>query len=149
MKIVLQRVISAKVSIDKKVVGTIQKGYVLLLGVAEYDSKTDVDTLVDKIIHLRIMNDENHKMNVSLKDVNGEILLVSQFTLLADIKGGRRPSFIHAAKPEKAKELYEYCIDRFKEAGIENIQTGRFGEYMFVDLVNDGPVTICIDSVDF
>lgn len=146
MRALIQRVTSGKVTINNQITGQIGKGYVILLGVKAGDSGKEADFLVEKIINLRVMSDENGKMNLSIKDINGEILVISQFTLYADITGGRRPLFIQAAKPELAKHLYLYFIDKLKEAGIKNVQTGEFGAYMSVEIVNDGPVTIMIES---
>ena len=146
MKALIQRVTKSKVIIDRKVVGEIGKGYVILLGVKEGDSEKEADLIASKIINLRVMSDENDKMNLSIKDADGEILVVSQFTLYADTTGGRRPSFIRAAKPEEANRLYLYFIDQLKKLGVKNVQTGEFGAYMTVEIVNDGPVTIMLDS---
>ncbi len=146
MKVLIQRVTKAKVTINEKVVGQIGCGYVILMGVKEGDSEKEADYLVEKIINLRVMSDENDKMNLSILDVSGEILVVSQFTLYADTTSGRRPSFINAAKPEIAKHLYFYFIDELKSSGIKNVQTGEFGAYMTVEIINDGPVTIMMDT---
>ncbi|OGG14530.1 D-tyrosyl-tRNA(Tyr) deacylase [Candidatus Gottesmanbacteria bacterium RIFCSPHIGHO2_01_FULL_39_10] len=153
MRALLQRVSSGKVSlpagrqgINTKVVGEIGKGYVILLGVKEGDSEKEADLLAEKVVNLRVMSDKENKMNLAIKDVEGEILVVSQFTLYADLSAGRRPSFVHAAKPEVAKKLYEYFIAKLKSLGIKNVQTGEFGAYMEVVIVNDGPVTIMMDS---
>jgi D-tyrosyl-tRNA(Tyr) deacylase len=146
MKALIQRVTKSKVIIDRKVVGEIGKGYVILLGVKEGDSEKEADLIAEKIINLRVMSDENDKMNLSIKDADGEILVVSQFTLYADTTGGRRPSFIRAAKPELAEKLYLYFIDKLKQLGVKNVQTGEFGAYMTVEIVNDGPVTIMLDT---
>lgn len=149
MKVLIQRVTKAKVIINEKVVGQIGCGYVILMGVKEGDSEKEADLLIEKIINLRVMNDENDKMNLSIKDVSGEILVVSQFTLYADTSGGRRPSFINAAKPDIAKHLYQYFVDKLKSSGIKNVQTGEFGAYMTVEIINNGPVTIMMDSDDY
>lgn len=146
MKALIQRVTAGKVRINDKVIGSIEKGYVILLGIKEGDSEKEADLLAEKIINLRVMSDENDKMNLSIKDADGEILVVSQFTLYADTTGGRRPSFIRAAKPELAEKLYLYFIDKLKQLGVKNVQTGEFGAYMTVEIVNDGPVTIMLDS---
>lgn len=146
MKVVLQRVLSSHVTIEGKIVSEIKKGYTLLLGVEENDTETDVDVLVQKIVNLRIANDESKKMNKSILDINGEILVVSQFTLVADTSSGRRPSFLHAAKPEKAKALYEYFVLALKKFPLKKVANGEFGAYMEVSLVNDGPVTILLES---
>ncbi|MBI4991445.1 D-tyrosyl-tRNA(Tyr) deacylase [Candidatus Gottesmanbacteria bacterium] len=146
MKALLQRVLTGKVSISGKVIGEIGKGYVILLGVKTGDSEKEADLMASKIVNLRIMSDENDKMNKSILDVAGEILVVSQFTLYADTTGGRRPSFIKAAKPDVADHLYQYFVDKLKKLGVKNVQTGEFGAYMSVEIVNDGPVTIMLDS---
>jgi D-tyrosyl-tRNA(Tyr) deacylase len=147
MKVVIQRVSSASVSVNSKVIATIEKGYLLLIGISSNDTKSDAEWLVKKIVNLRIFNDSEDKMNLSIKDINGGCLCISQFTLHAKTKKGNRPSFIHAAKPTIAIPLYEYFIEQMKEE-IENIQTGEFGADMQVSLVNDGPVTIVIDTED-
>lgn len=145
MRIVVQRVKSASVSIDKSIVGNINSGFLVLLGIKSTDCKQDVDYLVKKLTNLRIFSDQNEKMNLSLKDVNGELLIVSQFTLYGDCKDGNRPSFIESAKPDVAIPLYEYFIEECKKI-IPVVQTGKFGADMQVSLTNDGPVTIIIDS---
>ena len=144
MKAVIQRVTKANVSIDGEVVGKIDKGYLVLLGVTHEDDKPVVDRIVKKMIGLRIFADENGKTNLSLKDVNGQLLIVSQFTLYADTRHGNRPGFTNAAKPDKANELYEYFVEKCKEQ-ISIVQTGRFGADMEVSLVNDGPFTIILE----
>ncbi len=146
MRVLIQRVTKGRVCVSSKVVGEIGKGYVILLGVKEGDTKKEADLLAEKTINLRVMSDENDKMNRSILDVSGEILVVSQFTLYADTKGGRRPSFTTAAKPDLAKRLYEYFVDKLKSLGVKSVQTGEFGAYMSVELVNDGPVTIMLDT---
>ena len=145
MKLVVQRVKNAKVDIDNKTVGSIDKGFLVLLGVTHTDTKEVADYLVKKLCNLRVFEDENGKMNLSIKDVNGKLLIVSQFTLYADCTGGNRPSFINAAKPDMANELYEYFCDKCKTTGIE-VQNGIFGADMKVSLLNDGPVTIILDK---
>ena len=145
MRAVVQRVASSKVIVDESTIGEINKGLLILLGVTHEDTSKDVDYLLDKIVNLRIFEDENDKMNLSLKDVNGELLVVSQFTLYGDCRKGRRPNFTNAAKPDLATSLYEAFIDKAKKEGIK-VGTGKFGAHMMVDLVNDGPVTILIDS---
>lgn len=145
MKLVVQRVNNAKVDVDNKTVGSIEKGFLVLLGVTHTDTKELADYLVKKLCNLRVFEDENEKMNLSIKDVNGKLLIVSQFTLYADCTGGNRPSFINAAKPEFANELYEYFCDKCKETGIE-VQKGIFGADMKVNLLNDGPVTIILEK---
>lgn len=145
MRVVLQRVTRASVSVENNLVGKINKGLLILLGITHTDSEEDVKWIVNKISGLRIFPDENGKMNKSIEDVNGEILLVSQFTLYGDSKKGRRPSFIDAAKPDIAIPLYEKVIEAIKIKNI-NIATGIFGADMKVELLNDGPVTLIIDS---
>lgn len=144
MKLVVQRVKNAKVDIEGKTVGAIDKGFLVLLGVTHNDTKDTADYLVKKLCNLRVFEDENQKMNLSLKDVNGKLLIVSQFTLYADCSGGNRPSFVNAAKPEMANELYEYFCNKCKENGVE-VQKGIFGADMKVSLLNDGPVTIILE----
>lgn len=141
MKAVIQRVKYAQVEVDKKVVGKINEGFLILLGVAPDDTKEKADAMVKKITKLRIFEDENEKMNLSIQDIKGELLVVSQFTLYADCSGGNRPSFINAAKPDLANELYEYFVEKCKEI-IPVVQTGIFGAHMEVSLLNNGPVTI-------
>ena len=145
MKIVIQRVSSAKVKKKKKIVGKIDKGFLVLLGITESDTEENADYLVKKLCNLRVFQDENDKMNLSIKDVCGELLIVSQFTLYADCSHGNRPSFINSAKPEIAEPLYEYFVKQCKQY-VDNVQTGVFGAHMKVELVNDGPVTITISS---
>ncbi|WP_326909552.1 D-aminoacyl-tRNA deacylase [Sedimentibacter sp. MB31-C6] len=145
MRSVVQRVKSAKVSVDSKIIGSINHGIMLLLGIENNDDLKDVEYMCDKITNLRIFEDENGKMNKSLIDVKGSILIVSQFTLLGDARKGRRPSFINAAQPELAIPLYENFIQNFKNNGIKT-ETGEFGADMQVELINDGPVTILLDS---
>lgn len=145
MKVVVQRVSESSVTIDGCVQGSIQKGFMVLVGFCPDDTKEIVDKMVDKVIGLRVFEDENGKMNLSLQDVNGSILSISQFTLYADCKKGRRPSFICAAKPDLAIPLYDYFNEKIREHGV-HLQTGIFGADMKVALVNDGPVTILLDS---
>ena len=145
MKFVIQRVSNASVEVDKKIVGKINQGFLVLIGITNSDTKETADILISKLLKLRIFEDENGKMNLSIKDVNGSLLLVSQFTLYASCKKGNRPDFLNAAKPDYANELYEYIIDRCKNENIE-VQTGIFGAEMKVSLLNDGPVTIILDS---
>ena len=141
----IQRVTKAKVSIDNKIYSQIEKGYVILLGIFDFDSQKDIDTLIKRIVNIRIMADKNNKMNLSIKETNNEILVVSQFTLCADTSKGRRPSFIHAKNPKSAEPLYIQFVEKIKEKGIK-IKTGEFGTYMNVEIHNDGPVTITLDS---
>ena len=145
MRAVVQKVSSSKVTVDEEVIGQINHGLLVLLGVTHDDTSKDVDYMVDKVTNLRIFEDENEKMNLSLKDVGGEILAVSQFTLYGDARKGRRPSFSDAARPEVANPLYEEFVEKIKSQGI-NVGTGKFGAHMMVDLTNDGPVTILLDS---
>lgn len=145
MLALIQRVSKGRVVVNGDTYSEIGYGYVILLGIFDEDTKNDVTKLVDKIINLRIMSDEEKKMNRSIVDIKGEILIVSQFTLCADVTGGRRPSFIKAKNPDEAKKLYELMVKRFKEKNIP-VKTGKFGEYMEVQIVNDGPITIIIDS---
>ena len=141
MRAVIQRVKHAQVEVDKKIVGKINEGFLILLGVAPDDTKEKADAMVKKIAKLRIFEDENEKMNLSIQDIKGELLVVSQFTLYADCSGGNRPSFVNAAKPDLANELYEYFVEKCKEV-IPVVQTGIFGAHMEVSLLNNGPVTI-------
>jgi|SRR5579872_2520150 len=145
MRAVLQRVSRAQVSVDEEVVGTIGPGLLVLLGVGRNDAKADAEYLAAKIIGLRIFEDENGKMNLSLAETHGAVLAVSQFTLFGDVRKGRRPSFDEAAPPELARELYEHFVAKIREAGFK-CETGRFQAMMQVELVNDGPVTILLDS---
>lgn len=145
MKVVIQRVNHASVKVEGKITGEIKKGYLILLGVGNSDSEKDCEKLVDKIKGLRIFSDENDKINLSISDVSGEILVVSQFTLYADCKKGNRPSFVNASTPDLAEKLYEYFVKICKERICENIQTGIFGADMKVSLENDGPFTVVIE----
>ena len=146
MKAVIQRVLSASVTIDDQRVGTIPKGMLVLLGIEEADSKEDIEWLTAKIANLRIFDDENGVMNLSVKDIAGEMIVVSQFTLHASTKKGNRPSYIKAAKPDIAIPLYEAFINQMETDLGKKIQTGAFGADMKVALINDGPVTIIIDT---
>lgn len=146
MRAVVQRVKEARVEIEGLIVGEIAKGLLIFLGIGENDTEKDCEYMVNKIVNLRIFSDENALMNLSLADIDGSALVVSQFTLWGDCRKGRRPSFINAAKPGKAKMLYEYFISLMKKKNI-NVATGKFQEMMDVHLVNDGPVTILIDSL--
>lgn len=145
MKFVIQRVKNAQVEVDNNTVGKIDKGFLVLIGVTHTDTKEIADYLVKKLINLRIFENENGKMNLSLKDVDGSILLVSQFTLYANCSEGNRPSFTEAAKPDFANELYEYIISECNKK-INKVETGIFGTDMKVTLVNDGPVTIILEK---
>jgi D-tyrosyl-tRNA(Tyr) deacylase len=146
MKIVLQRVSSASVTIDNKIVADIQKGLLVLVGIEDADNQEDIDWLVGKIVNLRIFDDANHVMNLSVKDINGDIIVVSQFTLHASTKKGNRPSYLKASKPDVAIPLYENFVKRLEVEFAKKVQTGIFGADMKVSLLNDGPVTIIIDS---
>lgn len=145
MKIVIQRVTEANVKVEGKIVGEITKGLLLLIGIDEEDEKTDADWLVQKILNLRIFGDEEGKLNHSVTDISGEILCISQFTLIADYKKGNRPSFIKAAKPDKAIPLFEYFKTEIAKSGLKT-ESGIFGADMKISLLNDGPVTIVMDS---
>lgn len=146
MKAILQRVKFAKVEVDGEVVGEIGNGFLVLLGVAREDDQREAEVLADKIAGLRVFTDENDKMNLSLADIGGEVLVISNFTLCADCSHGRRPSFIAAARPEQAEPLYEYFSQRLRDAGVKKVAQGIFGADMAVSLLNDGPVTIDINS---
>lgn len=148
MKAVLQRVKSAKVKVDGKITGQIEQGFMILLGVEEGDTQKQADALALKISGLRIFTDENDKMNLSLADVDGNVLVVSNFTLCADCSHGRRPSFINAARPETAEPLYEYFCNQLLRNGVNKAEKGVFGADMLVSIENDGPVTLIIDSKD-
>lgn len=145
MKFVIQRVKNAQVDVDNKTVGKIDNGFLVLIGITHTDTKEIADYLVKKLINLRVFEDENRKMNLSLKDINGSLLLVSQFTLYADCSGGNRPSFTEAAKPDFANELYEYIISECKKK-VNKVENGIFGADMKVGLLNDGPVTIILEK---
>lgn len=146
MKAVVQRVTRASVTVDGEIVGKIGKGYLVLFGVGEGDTKADCDRMASKLIKLRIFEDQNGKTNLSIGDVGGEMLVVSQFTLYADCSHGNRPSFTMAAKPDVANELYEYFCERIQESGI-NVQKGIFGADMKVELLNDGPFTVILEDI--
>jgi len=148
MRIVIQRVREASVKINGEIVGEIQQGLLVLLGIEHVDSELDADYLIQKLIHLRIFGDEEGKMNLSVSDISGDLLIVSQFTLFADTKKGNRPSFIRSARPEQAIPLYEYFLSKLKKTFSGKIEKGIFGGDMQVELINDGPVTIIIDSKD-
>ena len=145
MKLVIQRVKNASVEVEEKIVGEIEKGFLVLVGIKTGDTKEQADYLVKKVCNLRIFTDENNKMNLSLKDVNGKLLIVSQFTLYGNCNDGNRPSFIEAAKPEEAIPLYEYFCNECAKKGIE-VEKVIFGADMKVKLLNDGPVTIVIEK---
>ena len=145
MRFVIQRVAHAEVAVNEETIGKIEKGYLVLIGIAETDTREIADKLIRKMIGLRIFEDENGKTNLSLSDVGGSLLLVSQFTLYANCKKGNRPSFIEAGSPEKAEELYEYIITKCK-VSVPVVEQGSFGADMKVSLLNDGPFTILLDS---
>lgn len=145
MKLVVQRVKNSKVTVDNKITGKIEKGFLVLLGVTHTDTKETADFLVKKLCNLRIFTDENDKMNLSIKDIDGELLIVSQFTLYADCKKGNRPSFVDSAKPEMAEELYEYFVEQCRKE-VKKVETGIFGAHMEVELLNSGPVTIILEK---
>ena len=147
MKLIIQRVSHAGVSVNGKIVGAIEKGFLVLIGVCDSDTTETADKLLKKMLNLRIFEDADGKTNLSLKDVNGQLLLVSQFTLYADCKKGNRPSFVKAGSPEHANNLYEYMVTKCREV-CEVVQTGIFGAHMKVDLENDGPFTIILDSTE-
>jgi D-tyrosyl-tRNA(Tyr) deacylase len=147
LKALLQRVTSAAVSVDGKVAGQIGQGFLILLGVAGDDSEKDADYLTEKVVNLRVFSDDNSKFNLSALQVSAGLLVISQFTLMADVRKGRRPSFTLAAPPDMAETLYNYFVRRISETGL-NVQTGIFGAHMLVSIVNDGPVTIMLDSKD-
>lgn len=147
MKLVVQRVKEAKVVVNEEIVGEINQGFMVLLGVAPTDTKNIADFLVQKLTNLRVFEDENEKMNLSIKDIDGELLIVSQFTLYADCSHGNRPSFVGtAAEPKMANELYEYFVEQCKKQNIKKVNTGKFGADMQVTLQNDGPVTIILEK---
>lgn len=145
MRAVVQRVNFSSVIVDDKIVGEIKKGFNVLLGVEDGDSAQDVAYMAEKIVNLRIFEDPDEKMNLSLLDVGGEMLCISQFTLLGDCRKGRRPSFITAARPETANALYESFVETVRQMGV-HVQTGEFQTHMIVDIQNDGPVTVLVDS---
>ena len=146
MKAVIQRVLNAKVTVDNTVTGEIGKGFLVLLGVMNTDTEEEMKLMAKKVAQLRVFEDENEKMNLSLDQIGGSVLVVSQFTLCADVSHGRRPSIIMSAPPEKANRLYEAFVRELHTWGIENVQTGIFGADMAVELLNDGPVTIIMDT---
>ncbi len=147
MKFVIQNVLNASVSVDQKIVGQINQGYVVFIGISNDDNEETANKMIQKMLNLRIFQDENDKTNLSLEQISGELLLISQFTLYADCKHGNRPSFIKAGKPEHAQKLYNYIIEQCKMK-VPNVQTGIFGADMKVSLTNDGPFTIVLDSTE-
>ena len=147
MRFVIQRVKYASVKVDGEIVGKIDKGFMVLIGVEDNDTQVIADKMISKLVNMRIFEDENDKLNLSLNDVNGGLLLISQFTLYANCKKGNRPSFVDAGKPDMANEMYEYIISECKKS-IPLVERGIFGADMKVELLNDGPVTIILDSKD-
>lgn len=147
MKAIVQRSTGAKVNVDNETIGEIEYGLVVLIGITETDTDADIEAIVQKLIHLRIFEDEAGKLNLSLLDVGGSVLSISQFTLYADIRKGRRPSFVKAAHPDKAMVLYELFNESIREKGIK-VETGQFGAMMEVSLTNHGPVTIILETED-
>ncbi|MBP1947642.1 D-aminoacyl-tRNA deacylase [Virgibacillus litoralis] len=147
MKAVIQRANNASVSVAEDVIGEIDNGFVVLLGVTHEDTEEDAVYLVNKLVNLRVFEDENEKMNLSLKDVSGQVLSISQFTLFADTRKGRRPNFLHAAKPDHANKLYQHFNQLVQQQGVR-VETGEFGEMMNIKLTNQGPVTVILDSKD-
>lgn len=147
MRFVIQRVQHANVSVDGQIIGAINKGLLVFIGVTHSDTREIADKMVKKLVNMRIFQDENDKTNLALQDVNGQLLLISQFTLYADCKKGNRPSFVNAGKPDMANELYEYIIKCCKES-VPIVEKGSFGADMKIDLLNDGPFTIVLDSDD-
>lgn len=145
MRVLVQRSLSSRVSVDDKVIGSIPKGFVLLVGFSKEDTISDIEYCVQKIKKLRIFNDENNQMNLSIDDIEGQILSISQFTLYGDVTKGNRPSFIEAMSYEEAKKMYEVFNQKLKEKGLK-VETGEFGADMQVEITNDGPVTIWIES---
>jgi D-tyrosyl-tRNA(Tyr) deacylase len=145
LKALIQRVTKAAVTVDGEVVGKIGQGFVVLIGIANEDSEKDIDYLVDKIAQLRIFSDADGKFNISALEIGGEMLVISQFTLLADTRKGRRPSFIGAAPPQQAEHLFNLFVERLRNTGLK-VETGRFQQHMLVEIHNDGPVTIMLDS---
>jgi D-tyrosyl-tRNA(Tyr) deacylase len=145
MRAVVQRVSKAQVSVDSKIVGSIEKGLVVYIGVGKEDTNSDIDYLADKVAGLRIFEDDNEKMNLSVQDIEGDVLAISQFTLYGDVRKGKRPSFTDSAEPLIGNEFYEHFIDKLENMGI-NVQRGIFGAHMEVSYINDGPVTILLDS---
>lgn len=146
MKAVIQRVLNASVEVDGEIVGSCNEGFLVLVGAAEGDTVEDAEILARKTANLRVFCDENDKMNLSVLDIGGEILAISQFTLLADVKKGNRPSFINAMEPTKANELYETYCEKLREAGVKKVDKGVFGADMKVNIINNGPVTIIYDT---
>lgn len=147
MRLVVQRVAHASVTVEGQVLGKIEKGYMVLIGIEDADTEAIADKMIQKLLNLRVFEDGEGKMNLSIRDVDGGLLLISQFTLYADCRKGNRPSFVNAGKPEMAKRLYEYMINKCKEEMVV-VEQGEFGADMKVELLNDGPVTIILDSAE-
>ena len=145
MRFVIQVVDNAKVEVDGKTIGSVDKGYLVLAGVGQGDTKEIADKMVKKLVQLRIFKDENGKTNLSVKDVGGQILMISQFTLYADMRKGNRPNFLNAAAPDEASALFDYIVDSVRQE-IDVVETGEFGAHMIVSLVNNGPFTVILDS---
>jgi D-aminoacyl-tRNA deacylase len=145
LRVVLQRVKSASVAVEDEMISEVGPGLLLFVGVAVSDGEAEADWLAEKLAGLRLFNDEEGKMNLSVRDVGGEVLAVSQFTLLADTKKGKRPSFASAAPPEEAEPLFDYLCERLRASGVVSVKTGSFGAMMSVALINDGPVTIVLE----
>lgn len=145
MRVIVQKVLSSRVTVDNELIGSIDKGFNLLIGFCKEDTLEDLKYMSDKILNLRVFEDEDDKLNLSLLDVNGDILAISQFTLYGDCRKGRRPNFMNAMGGEEANKLYEEFVDILKKSGLK-VETGKFGAHMKVDIVNDGPVTIMLDS---
>ena len=148
MKLVIQRVTKGSVSVNHEVIGSVEKGYVVLIGISDTDTEQTIDKMVQKMLNLRIFEDAAGKTNLSLADVQGGLLLISQFTLYADCRKGNRPSFVRAGKPEPAKKMYEYIIEKCRQE-VPDVACGIFGADMKISLLNDGPFTIILDSEDF
>ena len=148
MRAVIQRVRQGRVSVEGQTIGEIGPGLVILLGAGEGDNQAEADRLADKVANLRIFSDAGGKTNLSILDVGGQALVISQFTLYADTRKGRRPSFVHAAAPEVAAPLVDYFAERLRQAGIDRVETGEFGAKMLVEIHNDGPFTIVLDTED-
>ena len=146
MKVLLQRVTSASVCVDQEVIGEIEQGLLLLVGIGSDDGEENLAPMADKIANMRVFPDEKGRFHYSLQDINGSVLLVPQFTLYADTSKGRRPEFFGAMKPPEAEQMFEQFVSLFKEKGLKKIASGRFGAYMQVELVNDGPVTISLEN---
>ncbi|MBD7911506.1 MULTISPECIES: D-aminoacyl-tRNA deacylase [Clostridium] len=145
MRAIVQRVNSSRVTVNEEIIGEISKGFNVLIGISKDDNEDDIKYISEKILGLRVFEDEDDKMNLSIQDVKGELLIISQFTLYGDCRKGRRPNFMNAMGGDEARELYEKLLDTFKKSGLK-VECGEFGAHMIVDIVNDGPVTIMLDS---